>query len=81
MEFKEREYKNRINEIQTLIGIDIDFDKIFSKTGTKELNQFKLQKEAVGKLDNVLRLNNELEHKNTKLMKQIEEMKKEDVLK
>ena len=63
------------------MGIEIDFDKIFSKSGAKELNQFKQQKEAVSKLETVQKLNLELEHKNQKLLRIIEELKKEDTQK
>jgi hypothetical protein len=38
VEFMQREHKHKLQEIQTLLGIDIDFDKIFSKSGAKDLN-------------------------------------------
>lgn len=40
-------------EVQNILGIDVDLDKIISRSSQKELLQFKQQREAVAKLENV----------------------------
>ncbi|KAM3145934.1 hypothetical protein pb186bvf_001912 [Paramecium bursaria] len=51
LEFMSKEHKSKMTEIQTLLGIDIDLDKLFSKAYAKELNHFKMQKDAAQKLE------------------------------
>ena len=37
IEFMQREHKHKLTEIQTLLGVDIDLDKIFSKNNSKDI--------------------------------------------
>ena len=37
IEFMQREHKHKLTEIQTVLGVDIDLDKIFSKNNSKDI--------------------------------------------
>jgi hypothetical protein len=48
-------------EVQNILGLDVDLDKILSRSSVKDLQQFKMQRESVAKLDNIQKQNKELE--------------------
>ncbi|KRX00930.1 P-loop containing nucleoside triphosphate hydrolase [Pseudocohnilembus persalinus] len=77
-EYIQKEHKEKLNSIQELLGIDIDLDKVLSKASQKELYQFKLQKQALEKLENVQLQNEDLKAKIEKLKSLLKEQKYEE---
>lgn len=38
IDYMTKEHRSKISEIQTLLGIDVDLEKLFAKSSAKELN-------------------------------------------
>ncbi|EGR33399.1 kinesin motor domain protein [Ichthyophthirius multifiliis] len=59
----QKEHKKKLHNIQSLLGIDADLDRLFMKSSSKDLQAIMQKKEALIKLDSVQKSNAELEKK------------------
>ncbi|CAD8120178.1 unnamed protein product [Paramecium sonneborni] len=76
--FIAREHKQQKQDIQIILGIDIDLDQLFTNSFAEGLWKLKLQKKALQKLESVTILLNEAETMIFKLQKEKELLKKEE---
>ncbi|KAL4466133.1 hypothetical protein ABPG74_004370 [Tetrahymena malaccensis] len=81
IDFIQRENKSKMTEIQNILGLEVDLDKILSRSSQKDLQQFKMQREAVAKLENIQKQNKDLEEEIQQLHKHIENIQREEALK
>ncbi|EGR27798.1 kinesin motor domain protein [Ichthyophthirius multifiliis] len=78
IEYIKREHSQKMSQIQNLLGLEVDLDKLLSRSSQKDLQQFKMQREAVIKIENFQKINQELENKIERLKKCIEENRDEE---
>ena len=48
-----KEYRGKILELQKILGLEIDLEKLITKPNEKDLKNFKLQREALKELENL----------------------------
>ena len=59
----QREHKTKLQDLQQILGLDVDLEKLLMKQSQKELQQFKMQKEALEKMANLQKINADQENK------------------
>ncbi|CAK59355.1 unnamed protein product (macronuclear) [Paramecium tetraurelia] len=81
IDYMQKEHKQKISEIQTLLGIDVDLEKLFAKSSAQELQKFKIQKDAMQKVETLQNYVKEADYMIDKMQKEKEQLKKEESLK
>ncbi|CAD8199501.1 unnamed protein product [Paramecium octaurelia] len=81
VDFLQKEHRQKLSEIQTLLGIDVDLEVLFSRMGAQELQKYKIQKDAMLKVETLQNYVKEADHMIEKLQKEKELMKKEESIK
>ncbi|CAK61040.1 unnamed protein product (macronuclear) [Paramecium tetraurelia] len=81
VDFLQKEHKQKLSEIQNLLGIDVDLEKLFARMGAQELQKYKIQKDAMQKVETLSNYVKEAEYMIEKLQKEKELMKKEESIK
>ncbi|KAL4471997.1 hypothetical protein ABPG72_018499 [Tetrahymena utriculariae] len=76
LEKVQNDHKKRLHDIQMILGIEVELDKLFLKSSIRELNHLKQQKEAMIKAENLQKQNEELEKTIDNLHKHIDEIKR-----
>ncbi|CAD8205567.1 unnamed protein product [Paramecium pentaurelia] len=81
IDYMQKEHKQKISEIQTLLGIDVDLEKLFAKSSAQELQKFKIQKDAMQKVETLQNYVKEADQMIDKLQKEKEQLKKDENIK
>lgn len=67
-----KEHRGKILELQKILALEIDLEKLITKPNEKDLKNFKLQREALKELENLKQRKKELELKVEKQYKKME---------
>ena len=69
-----KEHRGKILELQKILALEIDLEKLITKPNEKDIKNFKLQREALKELENLKQRKKELELKVEKQYKKMEVM-------
>ncbi|CAD8094785.1 unnamed protein product [Paramecium primaurelia] len=78
IDFIQKEHRTKLSEIQNLLGIDVDLEKLFIHGGAQELQKYKIQKDAMQKVETLQNYLKEADQMIDKIQKEKEWMKKEE---
>lgn len=67
-----KEHRMKILELQKILALEIDLEKLITKPNEKDLKNFKLQREALKELENLKQRKKELELKVEKQYKKMD---------